>query len=254
MAITKTGYEILKILAARGVIQQGGSLLQIGEANFYGDISFEELAADIDRLPAERQDPLRRRFKEAAQLERGPSLFALAYACYDLIFQPTEVVSIDMGGPTALPIDLNEPCQLGRQFDTVINGGTAEHVFDIANVFRIIHDHCRPGGIMVHFAPFQGWVDHGFWNLQPTVYFDLAAANDYQLEFLAVEDVSARQFVQLNTREQLLNLAASDLLPANACLAAALRRTNSSPFRVPQQGIYDDRLSNQAADAWKSLR
>ena len=34
---------------------------------------------------------------------------------------------------------------------------------------------------MLHCMPFLGWVDRGFFNFQPTFYWDLAEANGYHV-------------------------------------------------------------------------
>ena len=57
MAITYVNYCLLRDLLERGLLPQGGALLEIGEANVYGDELDEELPRDIRRLVA---DPARR--------------------------------------------------------------------------------------------------------------------------------------------------------------------------------------------------
>lgn len=68
-----------------------------------------------------------------------------------------------------------------RQFDLVVNNGTAEHIFDQRAVFENAHDLCKSGGIMLHVMPFHGYLNHGFYNFHPNLYLDLAAANGYQV-------------------------------------------------------------------------
>jgi hypothetical protein len=51
----------------------------------------------------------------------------------------------------------------------------------------------REGGVQLHVMPVFGDVNHGFYNIHPTVYFDLAKANDY-----LVEDI--RYLDQINRR------------------------------------------------------
>jgi hypothetical protein len=68
---------------------------------------------------------------------------------------------------------------LDRQFHVVINSGTAEHVFNACQFFKTVHERTFPGGLMIHAFPFVGWLDHGFYNFNPTLIADLAAANQY---------------------------------------------------------------------------
>jgi SAM-dependent methyltransferase len=84
--------------------------------------------------------------------------------------------------------DFNKPIRLRQRFDLATNFGTAEHVFNIAQLFCSMHDAIRPGGVMLHVLPTFGDIDHGFYNIHPTIYFDLAAANDYTIEDICYVD------------------------------------------------------------------
>jgi hypothetical protein len=85
-------------------------------------------------------------------------------------------------------LDFNEVVRLAERFTVATNFGTAEHVFNIGNVFRSMHDALHPGGVALHVLPAFGDVDHGFYNIHPTIYFDLAAANDYTIEDICYGD------------------------------------------------------------------
>lgn len=237
MAISATHFELLKQLKARDVLPQGGSILEIGQANVYGDFDPQEI---FDLLP---------------DLERDYwSGFAMAVLIYRGLFDTTDIVSVDAGGPTAIKHDLNEPFSLSRKFTTVINHGTAEHIFNIAQVFRSMHDHCEVGGLMIHESPFTGWVDHGFYTLQPTLFWDLAQANGYEVAMVAGEHLASRQIIHFVSREDILEMRRGDRLPDNLMLFVVLRKVTDCPFVVPMQGIYTDRVSQQAVEAWRDLR
>ncbi len=165
MAIAGPHYRCLRDLHEAGQLPQGGSILEIGEANWYGDIPVpRELAAD--------------------------NPYTVVKNLYFALFATWDVVSIDFHGPNALKLDLNEPISLAPgTFNVVFNHGTAEHVFNIANVLRVMHDHCVNGGLMIHESPFTGWIDHGFYTLQPTLYFDVASANGYEIVMMAVTQI-----------------------------------------------------------------
>lgn len=97
-----------------------------------------------------------------------------------------EYKCIDMDGRhDALAFDLNKNISATygytKKFDLVTNHGTTEHVFDQATAFLNIHNLCAEGGIMLHALPFQGYINHGFYNYQPGFYRDLAAANNYSM-------------------------------------------------------------------------
>lgn len=66
-------------------------------------------------------------------------------------------------------------------FDLVTNNGTGEHVFDQRAVFENMHDLTVAGGLMLHVMPFVNWLNHGFYNFNPVLFVDVAAANGYEV-------------------------------------------------------------------------
>ena len=259
MAITATHYRLFKSLT----LPQGGSLLEIGEANWYGDLDPHELVnlawenAHVDEVPEETPDVV----MQAASAAEGGDLFAIAKAFYAATFAPSLRVAIDYNGtPDALRLDLNELKADGAafvplpEFDVVINHGTAEHIFNIANVFRTMHDACADGGLMVHDAPFTGWIDHGFYCLQPTLFYDLAAANNYEVVKVAIHTIEGQQIIPLEGRDHVGKLAAAGAIPNNSMLFVALRKYGDAPFKIPTQGYYAGKLSEAGNNAWETLR
>jgi hypothetical protein len=99
--------------------------------------------------------------------------------------------------------NLNEPFTLGRQFDVSINNGTTKHMFNQANCCKAIHDHTRPAGIMIHWTPCLGWVNHGIFDVQPGFCCDLASRNQYRTIFSCL--ATAEGLFDLNLSE--VNLA-----------------------------------------------
>jgi len=217
--------------ALKPILPHGGSLLQIGEPNWYGDIA--------PSFPCTNPD----------------DKFAIARDFYASLFAPQKSVSIDFEGTAeGLKLDLNLPIDLRERFDLVINHGTVEHIFNIAQVFKTIHDHCAVGGLMIHEAPFTGWIDHGFFCLQPTLFCDLATANGYQIRLLTIEVIHPLQIIQAESREHIYRLAQAGQIPNNAMLFVVLKKQREGEFRVPMQGYYAQQLSDEGNKAWKELR
>lgn len=115
-------------------------------------------------------------------------------------FGYTKYRSIDLGDARAdWRCDLNHPVDIPEKFDAIANFGTAEHIFNIAEVFRSMHVLLREGGVQLHIMPVVGAVNHGFYNIHPTVYFDVAKANDY-----VVEDIRYIDEIDRRTNEHTL--------------------------------------------------
>lgn len=256
MAISAPHYEALKELARRGELPIGGRILEIGEANWYCDQSTEVIFDQIRTIPDES-----RRFALAEKLarvchERGQwSTWDVAKIAYSALFDPSVVRSIDFNGtPTAEKTDLNEEVEGFGLYQLCINHGTAEHIFNIGNVFRAMHDNCCVGGLMIHESPFTGWVDHGFYTLQPTLFYDVAAANEYDIRYVAIEHIESKLLQEVESREQIHELARAGQLPNNAMLYVALRKTTDAPFKIPMQGVYAKTVSPEVQASWRALR
>ncbi len=249
MAISAPHYRCLTELHRRGLLPQGGALLEIGEAEWYGDTPVpDEIAGDV------------RANTDWSAAPRWQA-FVVVKALYRWLFATERVVSIDWHGtPAALRADLNYPIgfkndkQSKLLFSTVYNHGTLEHIFNPAQVFQTMHERCEVGGLLIHESPFTGWIDHGFFCIQPTLFYDVAAANKYDVVMLAVTQIEPIVCVHIKHREHLLRLALSKQLPANAMLFVALRKTADEPFKIPMQGVYAGTAGKKACAAWHALR
>jgi hypothetical protein len=91
--------------------------------------------------------------------------------------------SIDIdGSPGSIPLDLNYDCippHTINKFDLVTNFGTTEHIANQLNTFKVIHDLCAVGGIMIHHVPALGLINHGLLNYNPRFFTAIAQANRY---------------------------------------------------------------------------
>ena len=78
--------------------------------------------------------------------------------------------------------DLNHPHDLGK-FDLVIDPGTLEHCFSIGQAILNAANAVKAGGYIFHISP-MSMMNHGFYNLCPTVYHDFYAQNHWRIEEL----------------------------------------------------------------------
>ncbi|MCB2129402.1 MAG: hypothetical protein KDE03_10075 [Rhodobacteraceae bacterium] len=67
--------------------------------------------------------------------------------------------------------DLSVPVgdDLRNRFDLIYDGGTTEHVFDIAQSFRNVDAMLNEGGIFVSCVGTDGWFGHGFYQVGPDI-------------------------------------------------------------------------------------
>jgi SAM-dependent methyltransferase len=69
--------------------------------------------------------------------------------------------------------------RLGR-FDLIIDPGTIEHCFNVAQAFMNIDQLLAPGGFVYHQTAIA-FPNHGFWSISPTTFFDFYETAGYQL-------------------------------------------------------------------------
>jgi hypothetical protein len=61
------------------------------------------------------------------------------------------------------------------KMDVVLDAGTTEHVFNIAQAWLTMRRLCRVGGHLIHINPINA-TNHGFWSVSPTAYKDFYSA------------------------------------------------------------------------------
>jgi hypothetical protein len=159
------------------------------------------------------------------------------YACVDL--DPSF---------NSIALDLNfdgAPAEHQGRYDLVTNHGTSEHIMNQLNVFQVMHDFTKPGGLMLHAVPFTVHLEHGFFNYQPNFFDALARYNgyrtlgvwvgpDWQLTSLVPWEPGLLDYLVLNARTTHL-------------LVVLLRRLHDTPFCVPFQGHYETMIPDAAA-------
>jgi hypothetical protein len=85
--------------------------------------------------------------------------------------------------------DLNRPGlaqAVGGPYDTVIDPGTLEHVFDLGTALDNVFDVLAPGGSAVHSLPLGNRIDHGFYQFSPDFMLDYYEANGFEIRGASV--------------------------------------------------------------------
>ncbi len=78
-------------------------------------------------------------------------------------------------------LNLNEPISpdLHSQYDMVFDGGTTEHCFNIKEVLSNAIRLLKVDGRIIHLLPLSGWINHGFYQFSPILFFDFYGANGF---------------------------------------------------------------------------
>jgi SAM-dependent methyltransferase len=88
--------------------------------------------------------------------------------------------------------DMNSPVEekYHDSFDTIIDGGTLEHVFNFPIAIKNCMEMLKVGGSLILMTPWHNFSGHGFYQFSPELFYStLSDANGFQLErmLIAVE-------------------------------------------------------------------
>jgi SAM-dependent methyltransferase len=85
----------------------------------------------------------------------------------------------DYEGATHI-VDMNKPIIQEGHYDTVIDCGCLEHVYNAPQALKNVSQLCKIGGQIIHVLPANNFCGHGFWQFSPELFFSLYAnANGY---------------------------------------------------------------------------
>jgi hypothetical protein len=257
MAINAIDYALWRTMAAKKVLAAKPDVLEIGEANWYSDVPLDHLADDIPKFAVpELAASLLETLRQIRAQDPDRYLFDIAKIFYKTFLDYQSITAIDQHGTSAaLKFDLNEAVPIAKRFHITINNGTAEHIFNRYQVFKTIHERTLPGGVMLHALPFGGYLDHGFYNYNPTLIVDLAASNDYRILQWLYGELTPLRILSLSHMEQVHEMARHGELGPNSFHYAVFQKAHEDrAFAVPMQGFYAGKLSATAQEDWRILR
>ncbi len=226
-------------LAAAGAFQGHSSILELGPQDFFFDRS------QLHQI-AERRVGTAAATTAANLIFDVQPAFPQRQAAFYSIFGLQEYMSTDPYDPRAdIRLDLNVAQCADRQFDVVADFGTTEHVFNAGNVFVFTHNALKVGGIAIKVLPTYGDNTHGFYNIHPTVYFDIARVNGYEMvDFRYIDNMSARGGAEDTASLVSADELAGDLQSFAGC--ARLQEQISSAFLASLQKTRTEGRMGQA--------
>jgi len=174
----------------------------------------------------------------------------------------TDYACIDADGNNGahvfdLNLDLRDAYGFTEKFDLVTNHGTSEHVFNQFQCFKNVHELLRVGGVALHVLPFEGYLNHGYFNYQPSMFVDMAIANQYELLGMWYHSQRGSKWfkyrgntVPLHYTDDLMSVLdtlsregklMSSPLNTDSALSVVYRKTAEDAFRLP----FDSRFSDK---------
>ena len=176
-----------------------------------------------------------------------------------------EYVDLDANDSAAVKADLTAPLDeaLYERWRCIYNGGTLEHIFDVAAAFKNVHRLLAEGGVVIHALPVS-WFGHGFYNFTPRLFHYLAEANGYVCVAEGWHGIETREEPQtiasrigslfggtpanqgragmvltavegrvLPGKDMIDRMLVASSIPRNSLYFVAHRKNSSSEFRMP---------------------
>lgn len=145
------------------------------------------------------------------------------------------------GHRDSFALDLNKdpvPAAMAGAYDLVVNAGTSEHVANQGHCFKVMHDLCKVGGLMMHEVPGGGLMNHGLVNYNPKFFWHLCRENNYGPIALRItahgSDPIPQNIVDSNRQfSNGLEVELSGVQVPNLSLVAILRKSSGAAFRTP---------------------
>jgi hypothetical protein len=93
-----------------------------------------------------------------------------------------DVDKFDFDKPKILH-DLEKPLnkKYKKFFNLIVDSGTLEHIFDIKSVMSNTINITKLGGYVLQFIPTNNFLNHGFYQINPTFFYDFYTANGFKV-------------------------------------------------------------------------
>lgn len=134
--------------------------------------------------------------KQLRQIPDSESVFELLGASldvYDIVQERGDELLCDLNYPI--------PERACGQYDFVLDVGTLEHCFNVAQALVNMASLVKVGGFVFHENP-HNWGNHGFYNFNPTLFHDFYTDNGFEVESIrlvtkdhAIEVPHTKRFV-----------------------------------------------------------
>jgi hypothetical protein len=195
------------VMESYGLLGRGRKVLDFGSSNLY-TATVDEIVAFVKRHnPQPRSDLSSWAARLATGSQPDGSGQALNQAFVGELFEAAgmgyDAIDIADGYKTTI-VDLNSkrlPEKMVGAYDTVLNHGTSEHILNQMNVFAAVHAATKTGGLIMHFVPSIGYVDHGYFCYTSRFFFDLAGYNHYEVVDMWYEGPASQENVFASARQ-----------------------------------------------------
>ena len=162
-------------------------------------------------------------------------------------------------------IDLNYPVndEYFEKFDVILDIGTLEHVFNIPMLLRNLNFMLKKGGQVIMIAPTSNSIDHGFYSISPTLFFDSFSVNNFnnfscylseadpKMLFLGFPPTKSKIYQYHYVGPQFCLTSKHTI--ETIFFATKSISGNSVEFKIPSQSIYSNDINWSVEQTGKAL-
>jgi hypothetical protein len=221
-----------------------GRLLLLGQGDMYfayyqleqmAQIARYDLKSDVLLVDAEKPH-----LRDKGYVRCREVFLKLGFSDVDVLdyseFEGANVIH-DLNSP-------NAPSKLVGAYDVIIDHGTLEHIFHLPNALNALFSLLRVGGRLITSSPTSGFLEHGFYMLQPTLFADWYKTNEWeinsiQLALLGEDQENTPPFFADYVPGVFDSLGHGKLSPLmHSTITVATKTEISTGNRIPMQGYY----------------
>ena len=134
--------------------------------------------------------------------------------------------------------DLNEPV-LGHddRYDLIYNGGTLEHTSHPVNALINTARMLKPGGLLIHQTPMNNYVNHGYFQVSPILFFDFHMLNGFTDMKLFIQAMDPKGNEEYMAVDSPLALPPFESTKEYSSFFVARKSMNYTPWAFPMQTL-----------------
>ena len=146
--------------------------------------------------------------------------------------------------------DLNKSIDnsLKNKFDTVIDAGTLEHVFNFPQAIKNCMEMLKTGGYFISITPTNNFMGHGLYQFSPDLFYSvLSEENGFELKkMIFFEEKEDTQWYEVSDPKKVGRVGTKSIFPCYLMLIAKKTAQVDEIFSVtPQQSDYADEWINK---------
>lgn len=237
MGICISAVEVILGLWREGLFPKHGKVLELGSQQLLHTLNDFERAVTAYGVEGYRRED----FEPWEWENRGKCVYADKF--YKLLGLD-EYMCFDINGENhAIAHDLNFPFEdrsHWNKYDLVTDFGCAEHIFNVSEPFRTMHNVCRPGGVILNHQVMLNNTN-GYYIFDPAFYEDIAAANGYEILFsgitvqgkCAMKDTGRYSWILPMSHELIETLEWTRI--ESTALLYAFKKKSDAEFVIPYQ-------------------